>query len=149
MFFFKFKKIINSRKWIWLMVIMVIILTATIIRFYQLGNPSNGFYLDEAAIGYNAYSILKTGKDEFGKSFPILFRSFTDFKAPLYIYLSIIPIKIFGLTSFSTRFISALSGSIAILITFLFIKLIIKRASATIVFTKALHKNRLLKRFFI
>ena len=109
------------------MVILVILLTATIIRFYQLGNLSRGFYLDEAAIGYNAYSILKTGKDEFGKPFPILFRSFTDFKAPLYIYLSIIPIKIFGLTPFSTRFLSALSGSITILIVFFFVKLIVNR----------------------
>lgn len=116
-----------SRKWTWSIVILVILLAATIIRFYQLGNPSRGFYLDEAAIGYNAYSILKTGKDEFGKSFPLLFRSFTDFKAPLYIYLSIIPIKIFGLTPFSTRFLSALSGSITILIAFFFVKLIVNR----------------------
>lgn len=121
------KKLNISRKLTWSIVIFVILLTATIIRFYQLGNPSRGFYLDEAAIGYNAYSILKTGKDEFGKSFPILFRSFTDFKAPLYIYLSIIPIKILGLTPFSTRFLSALSGSIAILIAFSFVKLIVNR----------------------
>lgn len=117
----------NSRKWTWSIIILIILLAATVIRFYQLGNPSRGFYLDEAAIGYNAYSILKTGKDEFGKSFPLLFRSFTDFKAPLYIYLSIIPIKIFGLTPFSTRFLSALSGTIAILIAFLWIKLIVNR----------------------
>lgn len=117
----------NSRKLTWSIVISVILLTATIIRFYQLGNPSRGFYLDEAAIGYNAYSILKTGKDEFGKPFPILFRSFTDFKAPLYIYLSIIPIKILGLTPFSTRFLSAFSGSITILIAFFFVKLIVNR----------------------
>lgn len=117
----------DSKKWAWPIVILSIFLVATIIRFYQLGNPSRGFYLDEAAIGYNAYSILKTGKDEFGKPFPILFRSFTDFKAPLYIYLSIIPIKIFGLTPFSTRFLSAFSGSITVLIVFFFVKLIVNR----------------------
>ena len=111
-------------KYLWPLAVLVLFGLATVIRFYQLDNPDHGFYLDEAAIGYNAYSILKTGKDEFGKSFPLLFRSFTDFKAPLYIYLSVIPVKILGLSIFSTRFISALSGSIAIIVAYFLLKLI-------------------------
>lgn len=105
---------------------IVILALAVFLRFYQLGNSGNGFYLDEAAIGYNAYSIMLTGRDEFGKSFPLLFRSFTDFKAPLYIYLSIIPIKILGLSVFSTRFISAFSGLAAVFICYFFINMITK-----------------------
>ena len=112
------------KKYFWLIAVIFLFGLTASIRFYQLDNPNHGFYLDEAAIGYNSYSILKTGKDEFGKSFPLLFRSFTDFKAPLYIYLSVIPIKILGLNIFSTRFISALSGSIAIIIAYFLLKLI-------------------------
>lgn len=108
-------------------ILLAVFILAVFLRFYQLDNTKHGFYLDEAAIGYNAYSILKTGKDEFGKSFPLLFRSFTDFKAPLYIYLSIIPIKIFGLSIFSTRFISALSGSLSVIFVYLILKLITKK----------------------
>ena len=114
----------KPKQWIWLSGVLIIWLIATVIRFYQLGSSARGFYLDEAAIGYNAYSILKTGKDEFGQSFPVLFRSFTDFKAPLYIYLSTIPIKIFGLDIFSTRFLSAFSGSITVPVVFLLMRLV-------------------------
>lgn len=80
--------------------IMIAILT----RFYKLGQAPAGLYIDEAGQGYSAYSILKTGKDEFGKAFPIVFRSFTDFKTPVYIYLVVPLIPIFGLTKFTVRF---------------------------------------------
>src|SRR3990170_8102278 len=77
---------------------------AVLTRVYKLGDAPSGLYLDEAAQGYNAYSILKTGKDEFGKSFPIVFRSFTDFKTPIYIYLIVPLIPVFGLSAFTVRF---------------------------------------------
>jgi len=70
---------------------------------------------DEVSLGYNAYSVLKTGKDEWGASLPTLFRAYGDYKLPVYIYFSILPIFIFGLNTFSTRFVSALSGTLAIL----------------------------------
>jgi len=117
---------LKYNKYLWFAIVGILFILAFTIRFYQLNNPDHGFYLDEAAIGYNAYSILKTGKDEFGKSFPLLFRSFTDFKAPLYIYLTVLPIKILGLGIFSTRFISAFSGSIAVICIYFLLKLITK-----------------------
>lgn len=67
---------------------------------------------DEAAFGYNAYSILKTGKDEYGNPFPLRFKSFGDYKMPLYTYFSIPFIKVFGLNDSSTR---SLNTIIAIL----------------------------------
>ena len=115
---------LKYNKYLWFAIVGILFILAFTIRFYQLNNPDHGFYLDEAAIGYNAYSILKTGKDEFGKSFPLLFRSFTDFKAPLYIYLTVLPIKILGLGIFSTRFISAFSGSIAVICIYFLLKLV-------------------------
>lgn len=73
-------------------------------RFYKLGESPSGLYIDEAAQGYSAYSLLKTGKDEFGKIFPIVFRSFTDFKTPIYIYLIVPLIPLFDLSAFTVRF---------------------------------------------
>ncbi len=84
--------------------IILAILIAITTRFYKLGQAPAGLYIDEAGQGYSAYSILKTGKDEFAKSFPIVFRSFTDFKTPVYIYLIVPLIPIFGLTKFTVRF---------------------------------------------
>jgi len=58
------------------------------------------FYADEAAFSYNAYSILKTGKDEYGVTLPLRLKSFGDFKMPLYTYLSIPFTTLFGLNEF-------------------------------------------------
>lgn len=80
------------------------------LRFYKLGQVPDGLYQDETAIGYNAYSILKTGKDEYGTSFPLYFKSFGDYKLPVYIYLTVPSIQVFGMNAFSVRFSSALFG---------------------------------------
>jgi hypothetical protein len=69
---------------------------------------------DEISHGYNAYSILLTGKDEWGVQLPLIFKAFGDYKLPVYIYLTVIPVWLFGLSVFSIRFISALAGTLAI-----------------------------------
>ena len=88
------------KKYLFLLFLAVFLTFVT--RFYRLGSVPAGLYLDEAAQGYNAYSILATGKDEFGKAFPAAFRSFADFKTPVYIYLIAPLIPLFGLTAFSS-----------------------------------------------
>ncbi len=109
------------KKYLIYIIFFVILLLAFVTRFYKLGQAPAGLYLDEAAQGYNAYSILKTGKDEFGKGFPIIFRSFNDFKTPVYIYLITPLIPIFGLTKFTVRFPSFLFS----LLTFPYLYLLI------------------------
>lgn len=95
---------------------------AVLTRFYKLGEAPAGLYIDEAGQGYSAYSILKTGKDEFGKDYPIVFRSFTDFKTPVYVY-SIVPlIQHFGLTTFTVRFPSFAFSILTIPLLYLLIR---------------------------
>ncbi|MBM3208997.1 4-amino-4-deoxy-L-arabinose transferase, partial [Candidatus Shapirobacteria bacterium] len=53
----------------WLLIIIVSL--AFILRVYKLGEYPVGITWDEPALGYNAYSILKTGRDEYGKLLPI------------------------------------------------------------------------------
>ncbi len=67
---------------------------------------------DEAALGYNAFSILKTGRDEYGQFLPLIFKSFGDYKPGLYVYLCLPFIKIFGLNEISVRLPSIILGSI-------------------------------------
>src|SRR3989344_4077756 len=102
--------------------LIAIITLGFITRFYLLGKAPAGLYLDEAAQGYNAYSILKTGKDEFGKSFPIVFRSFADFKTPVYIYLIAPLIPIFGLSPFTVRFPSFFFSTLTIPLLYFLIR---------------------------
>lgn len=98
---------------------LLAVAVGVITRLYKLGVAPAGLYIDEAAQGYNAYSLLKTGKDEFGKSFPFIFRSFTDFKTPVYIYLVVPLIPIFGLTAFSVRFPSFLFSILTLPVIYL------------------------------
>lgn len=109
----------------WQKIIFLLILTlAFVLRFYKLGEIPAGFHADEAAFGYNAYSISLTGKDEYGSFFPLALKSFGDYKPALYAYLDILPIMIFGLTPFAVRFISGLFGFLTvILFYFLTVKL--------------------------
>ena len=92
------------------------------LRFYKLGQIPPSLDWDEASIGYNAYTILRTAKDEYGNKLPISIRSFNDYKASVYVYLSTIPIALFGLNEFSVRFISALFGSLTVLLAYFLIK---------------------------
>lgn len=98
--------------------LILVVLLAAGLRFYKLGQVPSGFVNDEAAIGYNAYSLLKTGKDEFGVSWPIVFRSFGEGKLPVYIYLTIPSVAAFGLNEFAVRLPSALFGTLTVLLVY-------------------------------
>jgi 4-amino-4-deoxy-L-arabinose transferase-like glycosyltransferase len=99
--------------------ILIIIVLAALIRLLGLGSLPAALNRDEAAIGYNAYSLLLTGKDEHGVSWPANFKSIGDYKMPGYIYATILPVKLFGLNDFSIRFWSALAGVVAVAAVYL------------------------------
>jgi 4-amino-4-deoxy-L-arabinose transferase-like glycosyltransferase len=106
--------------------IFVILFLAFFLRFYKLGSIPNGPEWDEASVGYNAFSIAKTGLDEWGNKLPLIFKAFGDYKNPLYIYLTAIVVKFIGLSIFSTRFINAFTGGLFILVWYLIAKMISK-----------------------
>ena len=89
-----------------------------LLRFYRL-NEYPALNADEAALGYNAYSLLKTGHDEWGVAFPAIFRAFGDYKLPGYVYLAVPAVKLFGLTVPGVRLPSALAGTMLIFVTYL------------------------------
>lgn len=105
-----------------LITLSFIILAAVLIRFYHLGSVPQGMTWDEAAIGYNGYSILTTRRDEWLERLPVSFRSFGDYKAPLAIYINGIFTFLFGLNLFAVRLPFAISGSVAIVIMSVLIK---------------------------
>ena len=100
-------------------VLILIVVIAGVLRFYQLGVNPPSMSWDEIAYGYNAYSLGIDGKDEFGKFLPHDYlESFGDFKPPMYAYLDVLPIKLFGLTAFAVRVPSALLGTLTVLVTY-------------------------------
>lgn len=112
----------NLKKHLSVACLVLIIFLAALLRFYQLGNVPPSPDWDEASLGYNAYSILTTGKDEYGQSFPLVLRSFDDYKPALYSYFIIPFIPIFDLSVFTVRLPSALFGVLAVLGVYLLAK---------------------------
>jgi len=108
-----------------IIILMLIVFVGVFLRFYKLADIPNGFYVDEAVTGYNAFSILETGLDEYGKASPIAFRFFGSYSPPLYVYLTFFVMKFLGAGVFSVRFVSFLVGSAGILIVYLFLKSIV------------------------
>ncbi|OGH12040.1 MAG: hypothetical protein A2857_03520 [Candidatus Levybacteria bacterium RIFCSPHIGHO2_01_FULL_36_15] len=106
----------------------LILLIAFILRFYKLGIVPDGLQQDETSIGYNAYSILKTGRDEHGVYLPQNFQAFGEYKLPGYIYSSVLPVAFFGLIPFSIRFVSAASGLLSVIVVFFLAKSLINLA---------------------
>ena len=102
--------------------LIILLLLASPLYLIKLDSIPPGFYLDEATIGYNAYSILQTAKDEYGQTLPIAFRLFGSYSPPLFIYLLVPFIKLIGLTVFTIRLPSAIMAIITGLIVFLLAK---------------------------
>lgn len=108
----------------------LVIVISIFLRFFKLANVPISLYWDEVSLGYNAYSILKTGHDEHKKFFPITnFAAFGDYKPPLYIYATVPSIAIFGLNEFAVRFPSAFFGVLTVFITYLLTKKLMDNVS--------------------
>jgi 4-amino-4-deoxy-L-arabinose transferase-like glycosyltransferase len=100
--------------------LMIIVMFGSLIRLVGLETtpPVNR---DELAIGYNAYSVLKTGFDEHGAGpYPIHFRSFGDYKLPGLVYSAVPFIAFFGNTITAIRLPTVLLGISLIPLTYFF-----------------------------
>ncbi len=103
-----------------------IVLLAIFLRFSHLDQTPPSLNWDETSWGYNAYSILMTGKDEYGSKLPLIIRSFNDYKPGLYAYLLIPFISVFGLSDFIVRFPNALFGVLTVITTYFLAKELFK-----------------------
>ncbi len=88
-------------------------------RFLFLPQVPASLYWDEASIGYNAYSVSQTLKDEWGEFLPVHFRAFGEFKLPVYIYTVALFVKVFGLNEWSVRIPAVLYSLCTLVLIFL------------------------------
>jgi len=102
--------------------LIIIFFLALFLRLYRIAEYPAGLNADEAAIGYNAYCLIQTGKDEFGHSWPIAFQSFNDWKPGLYFYLVLPFVKILGLNELAVRLPSVIMGALTVLVIYFLIK---------------------------
>lgn len=105
------------KKWL----VTVVFLLGFLLRVVDLPSFPIGFTPDEASFGYDAFSLLKTGQDQWGKTMPLVFKSFGDYKSPLLGYLQVPFVAALGLNKLSVRLPNALLGSFTVLVVYLMV----------------------------
>ncbi len=109
-----------------IILIIIIMLIGSFLRLWQLDTHPAGLNADEAALGYNAYSLIQTGKDEYGAAWPLTFKSFGDYKPGLYVYIIMPFVATMGLNEWAVRLPSAFFGIGTVLLVFFLAKEIFK-----------------------
>ncbi|MBM3934662.1 MAG: glycosyltransferase family 39 protein [SAR202 cluster bacterium] len=111
----------GARRYVVSALLIAVLLIAVTTRFYKNTENPAGFFTDEAAIGYNAYLILHTGRDEYGEMMPLMFRSYEDYKLGVFVY-SVVPfVAVFGLTEVAVRAAGGAWGVLAVLMLYLLV----------------------------
>lgn len=111
------KKIFNTK-----FLLVAIVLFAAFLRLYKLSVAPPSLFGDELDLGYQAYSVLKTGKDYRGNFLPINFHSLAEWRAPLYLYSAVPTVALFGITSWGVRLPAAIFGILDVFMIFLLFK---------------------------
>lgn len=99
--------------------LILIVLLGGVLRLWGITGIPPSLYWDEVSQGFNAYTILMTGKDEHQEFMPLArFKAFGDYKAPVYIYTIVPFMQVFGKTDLSVRLPSAVFGTLTVFVTY-------------------------------
>lgn len=132
------------RRWYWIFFI-AILLFATVIRLWHLGQLPVSLYWDEAAMYVDVKSVIETGKDMHGRPwYQLIYPSYGDYKLPAYIWSATASSKVFGLSEFSLRFPSAVAGTLTVLVAGLLTRTLLQQATRTKYTAKFLDNAQLL-----
>ena len=114
-----------------LIILLLIFLLALILRTYKFGQIPSSLNWDEIAIGWNASSIWEAKIDQYGTRWPLSFKSYGDYKSPLYIYGLAPLVGLMGKKAWVVRLPSLIVGLLSILITYCLGKEIAKHLKLT------------------
>jgi 4-amino-4-deoxy-L-arabinose transferase-like glycosyltransferase len=118
------RKVLNIK-----FLLVLIIVIASFLRLYKLTVNPPSLFGDELDLGYQAYSILKTGHDYQGNFMPIHFHSIAEWRTPLYLYSAVPTVAIFGISPLGVRLPAVLFGVLSILVLYFLVKEITKNKS--------------------
>ena len=71
------------------LVLILIFIFGFILRSIYIDKFPPSLNWDEVSHGYNAYSLLKTGRDEWGSFLPLIFRAYGDYIPVSYTHLTL------------------------------------------------------------
>ncbi len=102
--------------------LLIILLVASFLRLWKLSDVPVSLFGDEMDVGYQAYSILKTGEDYSGNFMPLHFESLAEWRTPLYLYSAVPTVALFGISPLGVRLPAALFGILGVLGMYLLVK---------------------------
>lgn len=105
----------------------LILLLAFALRIWAVDRVPPGLDSDEVSIGYNAYSILMTGRDEYGERLPLAFRAFGEFKRPAFVYATVPAVALFGPTPLGIRLPAVVIGTASVAALYGVARLLLRR----------------------
>jgi hypothetical protein len=74
-----------------------------------------GLSLDEASRGYDAYSLLLTGADQYGVRWPLFAEGLADHTSALFTYTAMPFVALLGLTEAAVRLPAAVAGTLTVI----------------------------------
>src|SRR4030042_7041651 len=107
-------------------ILLLIILLAAFMRLWNIDKVPVSLFGDELDVGYQAYSILKTGRDYSGNFLPIHFQSLAEWRTPLYLYSAVPTVAVFGISAWGVRLPAAIFGVLGVWAMYLLVKQLIR-----------------------
>lgn len=111
------------------LILILILFIAAFLRLWRLSSVPVSLFGDEVDVGYQAYLILKTGRDYYGNFMPIHFHSLAEWRTPLYLYSAVPTVAVFGISPLGVRLPAAIFGILGVYIFYLLIKQITNHQS--------------------
>jgi len=103
-------------------VLVLVLLLAGFLRLWRLNEVPVSLFGDELDVGYQAYSMLMTGRDYYGNFMPLHFHSLAEWRTPLYLYSAVPTVAIFGVSPWGVRLPAAIFGILGVWAFYLLIK---------------------------
>lgn len=110
--------------------LVLILVLAGFLRFWNLGAVPPTASMDEASIGYNAYSVAKIGVDEYGV-FPLISqRAYDDWRRSTYLLLVVPFVALLNLQVAAVRLPAAILSVITVWAVYRIVRLLFIKQSA-------------------
>src|SRR4030042_6462040 len=103
-------------------ILLLIILLAAFMRLWNIDKVPVSLFGDELDVGYQAYSILKTGRDYSGNFMPLHFQSLAEWRTPLYLYSAVPTVAVFGISPLGVRLPAMIFGVLGIYVFYLLVR---------------------------
>src|SRR3989344_2897391 len=95
------------------LILTFILIFSTVLRLGFVTTSPPELFGDEVDVGYQAYSLYKTGRDLYRQPLPTYIHSLSEWRAPLLMYATVPSVAFLGLNEWDVRVPQAIFGSLA------------------------------------